>query len=58
MNNKQGCEKIPYLDMDEHCKHIFNCFFKGKVSRDTFGSKFHTRLWVVHSMSHKEPLKE
>ena len=20
MNNKNGCEKYPYMDMDEHCK--------------------------------------
>ena len=20
MNNKNGCEKIPHMDMDEHCK--------------------------------------
>ena len=20
MNNKAGCEKLPHLDMDEHCK--------------------------------------
>ena len=22
MNNKAGCEKYPYMDMDEHCKSI------------------------------------
>ena len=36
MNNKNGCEKIPHMDMDEHCKclHVWHFLMRIKsISR-------------------------